>query len=446
MEATSTPKGTQRRHLFRAGAASLVGMGAVAALAPTADAARVRRLQAKAFVTVGNDGTDDFPTDGTNDTAQIQAAIDHVAGQGGGIVYIRTGIYNITSTITFPFDPHVRIVGEEFVKSASNTVGGTALVAAAPLTDMFSSAADPNPVANDDLTHGVQFEQLTLDGGGRTTNLLKLGNADCAVVNLCRMRGATNSITTVWDADPDIDPTGPTIPGALFISNSIVSANSGIGIDLQYQTQCWISNVWFSGGSVQTWLNIKSSNKIKIVNCEFNTAAVGIHFQDTDTYPTHNITVTGCVFALGAGNKAWQDSRTHIRSRHIAITGCTLAGGETYDPLVNIGNVLNNDNTHHSYGTVAGSVVFDRVRGQHIAATLTDDIQVTLPKGGYRGDTLTLQLTQDAAGGHQATWPDNLKVAGGSLELSTGSYAVDILTLIWDGWSWRETSRSQSVR
>ncbi|WP_165367402.1 glycosyl hydrolase family 28-related protein [Phytoactinopolyspora endophytica] len=442
MQVNTELEGSSRRNLFRAGAAGLVGAAAVGVFAPAAEA-NARPLQAKAYVTVGEDRTDDFQTDGTNDTSQIQAAIDHVAGEGGGIVFIRAGTYNISATIMFPFDPHVRIVGEEFVKSASNTVGGTALVASAELTDMFAVVGRSNPAENADLSHGVQFEQLTLDGGGQTTNLLKLSNQDCVVVNLCRMRGATNSITTVWDSD--IDPTAPTIPGALFVSNSIVSANSGIGIDLQYQTQCWISNVWFSGGSVKTWLNMMSSNKIKITNCEFNTAAEAIHLRDTATYPTHNITVTGCVFALGAGNAAWRDSRTHGYSRSVAITGCTLAGGETYDSLANFGNVLNNGNTHYTKGTVAGPTEFDRVRGQHIAATLTGDITVSLPAGGYRGDTLTLQLSQDAAGGHQVSWPANVKYADGDVALSTEPNALDLITLSWDGASWVELSRSLNV-
>jgi hypothetical protein len=301
----------------------------------------VGSLQYKIYVTVGYSDAD-YITDGVADDVQIQAAITQVAGEGGGVVFIKEGTYNISSTIVFPFDPHVRVMGAAWIKSSTSTVAGTALVSSNALTDMFLCEGNENPTSNADLSHGIQFEDITLDGSGTTTNLIRLVNQDHCVVNRCRLRSATNSIKTEWNSN--VDPDETTIPGALFLSNSILSANSGIAVDLQYQTQCWISNSWFAGGgSVDAWINFQSSNKIHITNCEFNTAAHAIRFRDTASFFCGDITVNDSTFAVGGGNKAWTDERTNASSNRISITGNVVSSG-TVDTLVGTGNVVVNGN------------------------------------------------------------------------------------------------------
>lgn len=71
--------------------------------------------------------------------------------------------------------------------------------------------------------------------------------------------------------------------------------------------------------------------------------------------------------------------------------------------------------------------------------TLTDSISP------IAGDKLRLILTQDATGSRTATWPSNFKKAGGTLTLSTGANAVDVIGMEWDGTYWRETSRSLNL-
>lgn len=295
----------------------------------------------RSFVTVCRSGFADFVCDGTADDVQIQAAIAQVAAAGGGTVYLRAGLYRLAATVTLPFDGKVRLIGEKMVKGST---GGVTLKTAAgsTLTDLFSIVGNTNPVTNADLTHDFGFEHITFDGNSTTTNIVTLSNVDFCTFNYFRMINATNSIKTVWDSSSD--PVSATQPGGLFISNGIVSANSGIGMDLQYQTQCWVTNVWFSGTSVTDWMRLKSCNKIHVMNCEFNTATNAIRFQDTATAPCHTNTFLGNVFAVGSGNKAWKEERTHASSYRTIITGSVIQAGVTYDALVNDNNlVLNSD-------------------------------------------------------------------------------------------------------
>lgn len=391
---------------------------------------------------VGRNSRAQYQADGVADNVQLQAAIDAVADAGGGTVVIKGGTYRIASSLVIPFDSRISIVAERMARTPS---GGVTLKTSAgvTLTDLVKVEGNADPSTNADLTHDVTFENITFDGNNTTTNLVKLTNQDTVKFRNCRLIQGTNSVVTVWDSASD--PTASTIPGGVYLDWCNVSANSGVGIDFQYQTQCWISNCWFTGSSVTTWINLLASNKVKITNCEFNTATQGIYFQDTATYPTNDITITGCVFAVGSSNKAWREARTHASSLNIAITGCTLPSGVTYDSLANSGNILANSNMNYSQGNVTGATTFNRVNGQHISATLTGSITVTLSDGGYRGDTLTLKLTQDGTGNRTATWPSKFKKAGGSLTLSTSAAAVDVITMQWDGTNWNEVSRALDV-
>ncbi len=50
-----------------------------------------------------------------------------------------------------------------------------------------------------------------------------------------------------------------------------------------------------------------------------------------------------------------------------------------------------------------------------------------------------------SAGSRTATWPSNLKKAGGSLTLSTTANAQDIVVMRWSGSDWVEVSRALNV-
>jgi len=288
--------------------------------------ARVRTYTA----VVGPPGTvADYTCTGVTDNVQIQAAINMVAASGGGVVFMRRGTYRIASTITFPLSANVMVVGEKWAKQGN---GGTIFKtsAGASLTDMFLIAGNANPGSNADLSHDNGFTNVTVDGNATTTNLLTLSNTDTVKLEHIRMVGATNSINTVWNSTSN--PVTATVPGAIFLRDSIISANNGVGINLQFQTQCWISDCWFSGSSVTTWINIKSSNKVHIINCEFDSAATSIALSDTATVATNDIVAQACTFVQSSGN-AWTDSRSNAASDRVHISG-TILPGVTHDKLV----------------------------------------------------------------------------------------------------------------
>lgn len=110
-----------------------------------------------------------------------------------------------------------------------------------------------------------------------------------------------------------------------------------------------------------------------------------------------------------------------------------------------VNNMGINPDSIHAQGNVTGATTFNRANGSHITATLTGDVTVTLTAGVFKGDELTLELTQDGTGNRLVTWPSNFKKAGGSLTLSTGAAAVDIVKMRYDGTNWVEVSRSLNI-
>lgn len=126
-------------------------------------------------------------------------------------------------------------------------------------------------------------------------------------------------------------------------------------------------------------------------------------------------------------------------------TGGYLASSTTLVNPVIKNNVGINPDTLYAQGNVTGATTFDRTNGATISATLTGDITVTLSNGKGVGDTLTLVLTQDGTGSRLVTWPAAFKKAGGTLTLSTGAAAIDIINMRWDGTNWVEISRALNL-
>lgn len=371
----------------------------------------------------------DYICDGTNDTEQIQAATDAVVAAGGGTVYIRNGTYTIMSTIEINRlyiagsvaspDTYIRYVGDGFFKSATGTIAGTALQAGVNLTHMFYCRGMVDPVTNADIGHGLAFEYMTLDGGlangFTTTNLMTLENWDGCIVNFARLRGADCSINTVWNSTTD--PTGPTIPGGLFISNAIISGNGGgIGINLEYQTQCWFTNLWMSTSSTaDTWIKCLGGGKLKFNSIEFNAAGCAFSFNDSATRDLSDVIIVGCMFQVGSGNKSWRENRTNSSSKRFAIGICTMGVGVTYDQLVHFetnsvqvtgfteyyNNLLLGTRTFAL--TDAANIATDASRGNIFTVTLGGDRVLDAPTNPTNGQRCVWRFTQDATGNRTIT-------------------------------------------
>lgn len=96
--------------------------------------------------------------------------------------------------------------------------------------------------------------------------------------------------------------------------------------------------------------------------------------------------------------------------------------------------------------TTTGAVSLNRSNGNHQYVTMTGNITLTVTAGVQIGDELTLSFTQDATGGRTITWPSNVKLAGGTLALTTAANATDVITLVWSpGTVWREKYRAMNT-
>lgn len=322
--------------LAEAGAAYVPGSDG--ALTSKAYTDRLRTVKA----TVARSGHADYVCTGTNDHLQIQAAINAVSTAGGGVVLLRAdpNSYRIGATITVP--ENIVLAGEKWARMAT---GGVTLQTAAGvnLTSMITVTGAANPTTNADLLHDTGFMDLTLDGNGTTTTLITYTNQDTSFITHCRLIGATNAVKTVWNST--VDPIPATIPGGLRITDCNISANGGQGIYFDKQTQCWISDCWFTAGTSATdWIVLHASNKITITGNEFNTATNAISLTDTATYATNDITINDNRFAVGAPNKNIREARTNASSNRLAYVGNTIANG-TSDALFGTGNVvMNTDN------------------------------------------------------------------------------------------------------
>lgn len=132
------------------------------------------------------------------------------------------------------------------------------------------------------------------------------------------------------------------------------------------------------------------------------------------------------------------------------VTGNSFQGSGTHAPQwagatsnsVCSNNLGLNPDAPFSLGTgVSGAVTVSRTNGRYQFGTLTGNVTFTVSAGQVVGDELVLALTQDATGGRTVTWPSNVKLAGGSMTLSSAS-TTDQVTFCWDGSNWREKARA----
>ncbi len=87
-------------------------------------------------------------------------------------------------------------------------------------------------------------------------------------------------------------------------------------------------------------------------------------------------------------------------------------------------------------------ITFDATNGSFQTATLTGTGALNIATTNQQpGAIMTLRLQQDATGSRVPTYGSNIKNAG-TLTLSTGANAVDVLTYVFDGTYWRERSRA----
>lgn len=297
----------------------------------------------------------DYVCDGTADHVQFNEAIAAL-GANGGTILVRSSFnpYRFAETVVVP--NNVTIIGELLTRNASYGV----LIKTAAGVNLESIFAVTGTVGN--LVRNVRFENIAFDGNLTTNWCVKYINADYIKHYNCRFINSTNGIFAGYDgpAAPEVSA----IPGGVYLHSCNVSCRGGVGVRFEYQTQCWISDCWFTTGSTTAaWISLKCSDKIKIVNSEFNTATRCFVFEDVYTggaydYPCQYNTAVGCVFAHQ--NEMWTDTRTHPSSIRFTIIGSTSGSVTTTSDLAGTGNtvILSNYVRLPAIKTVGGVSIF----------------------------------------------------------------------------------------
>jgi hypothetical protein len=202
---------------FSAGTKSIALVAAAEWLA-NLEIARSSPVNVKAF---GAKGDSDFnASTGTDDTAAIQAALDHVNARGGGTVYIPEGFYKATGPLTG--HPNVRLMGAGFAASyiVSTHAGGGGANAGESLAN-GSGIRTASPI-NGSTPIYFELRDLTIrnanpanvgaayyDTGGTEISAQKVGfsgfkygvvldQSECVDIDHCEFSGQNAGGAGVW--------------------------------------------------------------------------------------------------------------------------------------------------------------------------------------------------------------------------------------------------------
>ena len=89
-------------------------------------------------------------------------------------------------------------------------------------------------------------------------------------------------------------------------------------------------------------------------------------------------------------------------------------------------------------GSVSGTLDLSGVTTKNIVhARLTGNLKVVLPSSPVVGQTITLELQQDATGGRTLTLPNAVASFGVPITLSTAANALDEIMCLYDGVRWK---------
>lgn len=277
------------------------------------------------ITTVGASGSGaDYIVDGVADDVQIQAAINQVVSEGGGVVQLLPGIYDIRATIAVPKNPKFRLEGQYVTKSG---YGGTVLKAnsglASNLEAIIKESGDAvADTSNANHSHASAYSMLIIDGNNKVDAGLVLLNTDHTLVTDSKFVNVPIGI----DGQYNGDVAASDYAGGLRVERSSFLA-SNINIRLNSHTQDWITDSWFLG-TPNTHIQFIKSNKIHLSNNEFNTVAGQIFvFDDDVSLHCGDINVTGGFMDAGSGKNFWLDNRSNSSSKGVIVSGVRMVTG-----------------------------------------------------------------------------------------------------------------------
>lgn len=299
-------------------------------------------------------------------------------------------------------------------------------------------------------------QDATLDGAGDYLNAIDLvAQQQSTIIGNTTYGGILLGGEKIPHANVNVNSNTVNAPWGMAVEEAVgqiaILCASNVGQQLDSYSVNIIGNQ-ITSGNIFIQGQASTSNRTRKINISKNDIknnalasyadhTYGINLNYVANVSVEGNTIDGAVRGISLTNT---DAVDISNNTFINCTTPIVLGG-TNTKLTGHNNVGINPNVLYAQGNVTGATTFDRVNGRQITATLTGNITVTLPSTFFRGETLTLQLTQDGTGNRTVTWPSNFKKAGGSLTLSTGAGATDIVTMRWDGTNWIEEGRSLNI-
>lgn len=301
-------------------------------------------VQPKTFITVGTSNAD-YITDGTADDVQIQAAIDAVSAAGGGIVFIKAGTYNTTSTIHDK--SNISLVGEgsqkTIIKGAATTYTMLNTVRSGTTSTLFNniSLKDMTFVSQSDAIIEINNTNNFHASGLEIYYTVTTPVSECFNLQYCQ------NVNIVDNYLHNITGNGIQVNAVtnFNIANNIIDAivatdTDGIDIDTDFMlTKTFVSSFGTVTGNV-----IKNSvNGIRVEN-------------------GHNFAITGNTIDTCTGSGIYLNTSDSLTLKYVNVTGNTISRCVA-EGIAVIGNAANDmsgisllQNNINNCGTSGGGV------------------------------------------------------------------------------------------
>lgn len=331
----------------------------------------------------------DNATPGTTDMSDaLTNYIAYACAVGMGGAFLKKEVYGIAYPVGVPKICGMRLLGASLHKTpqeASDPLrGATEIRAIAPLSRLFAWDGDDAITDYSGLAKSFGCQGLILNGNNQTTYAFNSKNIDDLQVHDCRIIGVANGIRSILDGTYS----GLNLPGGHRITNNNFGATSGVNIEIDGHTQDWIEGNWFATTGATKDIVINRSDKINVINNEFN-RSTGTIFELNDSVDferTKEIILVANKINAGSAIVI-DDNRTNTGSKRLVFVGNAVVGGVTIDPSAmhnpasNIFSYTQDDTSSlwaqfirglQLYLTPAGAVAIDAIRSAgNVVAKMT---------------------------------------------------------------------------
>lgn len=241
-------------------------------------------IQTKIYVTVGATNAD-YLTNGTNDTTQIQAAIDYVDGLGGGTVYIKEGTYSVTSALGGITVDHYQYI---HIKGAGRDQTILRADAQVQVITLGSGNASGTTVWK-----GNKVSDLTIDMNNQVgaTYGIALGCNQDTTLDSVHIKNQKNGAKSMLFWGVSSGASSALLPRNLTVNNCVFSDSDAAweGITLAQGLNAKFINCTFRDKSgFYMFLNYGTLD-VGLANCEFINTGNGVNGHGSTTF-------TGCNF------------------------------------------------------------------------------------------------------------------------------------------------------